>query len=100
ADGATPDPRANAGSAHNAANAYLMRVFFDYVLPEFGPDLSVVWLRNPDSTEHQFGPGPANYQDALRDQDALLGKLQSKLEALNLSESTDLIVISDHGHST
>lgn len=100
ADGATPDPRANAGSAHNAANAYLMGVFLDYVLPKFEPDLSLVWLRNPDSTEHQFGPGSPNYQDALRDQDALLGKLQSKLEALGLREGTDLIVVSDHGHST
>ena len=100
ADGATPDPRASAGSAHNAANGYLMGVFLEYVLPKFQPDLSVVWLRNPDSTEHQFGPGSANYQDALRDQDALLGKLQAKLSALGLQEGTDLIVVSDHGHST
>jgi len=100
ADGATPDPRASAGSAHNAANGYLMGVFLEHVLPKFQPDLSVVWLRNPDSTEHQFGPGSANYQDALRDQDALLGKLQAKLSALGLQEGTDLIVVSDHGHST
>lgn len=100
ADGATPDPRASAGSAHNLANAYLMRVFLEYVLPKFDPDLSVVWLRNPDSTEHQFGPGSPNYQDALRDQDALLGKLQGRLEALGLQNGTDLIVVSDHGHST
>ena len=100
ADGATPDPRASAGSAHNAANGYLMGVFLEYVLPKLEPDLSLVWLRNPDSTEHQFGPGSANYQDALRDQDALLGKLQSKLAQLGLQGSTDLIVVSDHGHST
>ena len=100
ADGATPDPRASAGSAHNLANAYLMRVYLDYVLPEFKPDLSIVWLRNPDSTEHQFGPGTPNYQDALRDQDALLGKLQNRLEKLGLRDATDLIVVSDHGHST
>src|SRR6478736_4012143 len=87
-------------SAHTAANAYLMRVFLDYILPKFDPDLSIVWLRNPDSTEHQFGPGTPNYQDALRDQDALLGKLQARLEELGLGESTDLIVVSDHGHST
>lgn len=100
ADGATPDPRASAGSAHNAANGYLMNAFIEYVLPKFDPDLSIVWLRNPDSTEHQFGPGTPNYQDALRDQDALLGKLQEKLEGLGLRDRTDLIVVSDHGHST
>ncbi|HEY3256098.1 MAG TPA: alkaline phosphatase family protein, partial [Polyangiaceae bacterium] len=100
ADGVTPDPRASAGSAHNAANGYLMRVFLEHVLPKFAPDLSLIWLRNPDSTEHQFGPGSANYQDALRDQDALLGKLEAKLAELGLRDSSDLIVVSDHGHST
>ncbi len=100
ADGVTPDPRASAGSAHNAANGYLMNAFLEYVLPKFQPDLSLLWLRNPDSTEHQFGPGSPNYQDALSDQDALLGKLQSKLAQLGLREGTDLIVVSDHGHST
>lgn len=100
ADGATPDPRASAGSAHDAANGYLMATYLGYVLPKFDPELSIVWLRNPDSTEHQFGPGSPNYLDALRNQDALLGKLQAKLAELGLSKSTDLIVMSDHGHST
>lgn len=100
ADGATPDPRASAGSAHNAANGYLMRVFLEFVLPKFEPELSIIWLRNPDSTEHQFGPGSPNYQDSLRDQDQLLGNLQSKLVELGLRDTSDLIVVSDHGHST
>ena len=99
-DGATPDPRASAGTAHAAANGYLMTAYLEYVLPRRDPDLSVVWLRNPDSTEHQFGPGSPNYLDALRDQDALLGKLLSKLTDLGLQASTDLLVVSDHGHST
>ncbi|MET0790808.1 MAG: alkaline phosphatase family protein [Polyangiaceae bacterium] len=99
-DGATPDPRSALGSAHNAANQYLMNVFLGYVLPKFSPDLSFVWLRNPDSTEHQFGPGSANYLDALRDQDRLLGELRRRLVELGLSDSTDVLVVSDHGHST
>src|SRR5439155_357205 len=72
-DGVTSDPRSALGSAHDAGNEYLMGVYLDYVLPKVDPDLSFVWLRNPDSTEHQFGPGSPNYLDALRDQDALLG---------------------------
>jgi arylsulfatase A-like enzyme len=99
-DGVTPDPRTALGSAHDAGNEYLMSVYLEYVLPKVDPDLSFVWLRNPDSTEHQFGPGSANYLDALRDQDALLGKLQAKLAELGLQRSTDLLIVSDHGHST
>jgi arylsulfatase A-like enzyme len=99
-DGVTPDPRAALGSPHSAANDYLMHVYLEYVLPKFDPDLSFVWLRNPDSTEHEFGPGSPNYLDALRDQDALLGQLEAKLSVLGLRETTDLFVVSDHGHST
>lgn len=100
ADGVTPDPRSALGSAHDAANEYLMRVFASYVLPELEPDLSVIWLRNPDSTEHTFGPGSSNYRDALRAQDALLGELTKRLDELGLRARTDLLVMSDHGHST
>jgi arylsulfatase A-like enzyme len=35
----------------------------------------------------------------LQAQDELLGKLQDKLAELGLDKSTDLIVVSDHGHS-
>jgi len=99
-DGATPDPRSALGSAHDAANEYLMHVYLEYVLPKMDPELSIVWLRNPDSTEHQFGPGSANYLDALRAQDELLGQLEQKVRELGLASTTDLIVISDHGHSS
>lgn len=99
-DGVTADPRAALGSAHNAANGYLMSAFLEYVLPKLSPDLSLLWLRNPDSTQHQFGPGSSNALDALHDQDALLGKLAQRLDELGLRDSTDLIVVSDHGHST
>jgi len=64
------------------------------------PDLSVVWLRNPDSTEHAYGVGSPNYHAALRDQDDLLGHLERRLVDLGLDQSTDIIVVSDHGHST
>jgi predicted AlkP superfamily pyrophosphatase or phosphodiesterase len=100
ADGVTPDPRAASGSPHKARNAYLMRVFTDYVIPMIDPALSVVWLRNPDSTEHAYGPGSPNVRDALEHQDILLGELLSTLDRLGRTENTDLIVVSDHGHST
>jgi arylsulfatase A-like enzyme len=100
ADGVTPDPRADGGSPHKARNAYLMQVFTDYVLPELDPALSVIWLRNPDSTQHSYGPGSPNALDALRHQDQLLGQLLAALEDLNRSASTDLLIMSDHGQSS
>jgi len=99
-DGNTSDASDASGTASTAANAYLMRVFLDYVLPVEKPDISFVWLRNPDSTEHAYGVGSSNFHLALRAQDELLGKLQAKLSALGMDGDTDLIIVSDHAHST
>jgi predicted AlkP superfamily pyrophosphatase or phosphodiesterase len=99
ADGVTSDPRSALGSPHNAKNEYMMGIYTSYILPQLRPDLSLIWFRNPDSTEHTFGPGSPDYLDALRDQDKLLGQLQAELSLLGLDASTDVIVVSDHGHS-
>lgn len=99
-DKATTDPRASSGSPYNAKNEYLMEVYLQYILPEINPDLSIIWLRNPDSTEHGFGPGTPNYLHAVRNQDMLLGKLSDRLDELGWTSKTDIIVVSDHGHST
>ena len=98
-DGVTPNPDDHSGSPPAASNAYLMSVFLDYILPHKHPDLSIVWLRNPDSTEHPYGVGSPNYHLALQAQDELLGKLQAKLSELGMDKTTDLIVVSDHAHS-
>ena len=99
-DGVTPDPRATQGSPHNQRNAYLMRVFNEYVLPKLDPALSMIWLRNPDSTQHIYGPGTPNVRDALQHQDQLLGQLLATLDALDRKATTDLLIVSDHGHSS
>jgi len=100
ADATTSDPRALAGSPHNAKNEYMMNVYLSYILPRVDPDLTLIWFRNPDSTEHTFGPGSAPALDALRDQDLLLGRLQTRLADLGLTATTNIIVVSDHGHTT
>jgi arylsulfatase A-like enzyme len=99
ADGVTVNPDDRSGSPPAASNKYLMSVYLDYILPQKKPDLSVVWLRNPDSTEHPYGVGSPNYHLALKAQDELLGQLEEKLAQLGIDKSTDLIVVSDHAHS-
>lgn len=99
-DNATTDPRSPKGSPHNSRSAYMMKVLTEYVLPKLDPALTLIWLRNPDSTQHIFGPGTPATIDALRHQDELLGQLQSTLKALGRESTTDLLIVSDHGHST
>ncbi|HEX3896060.1 MAG TPA: alkaline phosphatase family protein [Rudaea sp.] len=98
-DRVTPNPADDHGAPPTKANQYLMSVFLDYILPKKHPDVSVVWLRNPDSTEHPYGVGSPNYHLALKAQDELFGKLQARLAELGMDKDTDLIVVSDHGHS-
>ena len=100
ADGVTSDPTRGLISPAAEDNAYLMKAFTEVLLARSRPRLAIIWLRNPDSTEHSYGPGSAASREALRDIDQLLGRLRSALERLGLAASTDLIVVSDHGHSS
>jgi arylsulfatase A-like enzyme len=98
-DGVTPDPTKADAAPYAAVNAYHARVFFDYVLPKLQPRLALLWLRNPDSTEHAFGPGSLPTRAALHANDALLGGLMERLKQLGLAATTNVMVVSDHGHS-
>ncbi|MEP6739480.1 MAG: alkaline phosphatase family protein [Caldimonas sp.] len=87
------------GAPEDAANKYMMSVFTQYILPKKLPDLTLIWFRTPDNTEHAYGPGSANYHRALASQDARLGELQAALKALAFDTTTNIVVVSDHGHS-
>ena len=87
------------GPPEDAANKYMLGLFTQYILPKKLPDLSLIWFRTPDNTEHAYGPGSANYHKALASQDARLGELRAGLKAAGLDTSTNIIVVSDHGHS-
>ena len=98
-DGASSDATAGVDTTPAAANAWMMKVYLEQVLAQHRPDLSIVWLRNPDTTEHQYGVGSPEFHLALKAQDALLGQLEDKLKALGMDQSTDIVVVSDHAHS-
>jgi hypothetical protein len=106
-DKSTTDPTIDdkASDARNASqfgrqDAYMMHVYVKVILPIHKPDLSVIWFRNPDSTEHNYGPGSVDYKNALRSQDALLKELLDALNADQADHPYDLVIVSDHAHST
>jgi arylsulfatase A-like enzyme len=98
-DGVTSDPTDETGSPYKGALAYLVHAYLDYLLPQKHPRLTVLWLRDPDTTEHNYGIGTANWHDALRANDQLLGDILAKLDALGQKATTDILIVSDHGHS-
>ncbi|WP_243050431.1 alkaline phosphatase family protein [Dyella sp. RRB7] len=98
-DGVSSDATAGTDTPPAAANAWMMKVYLEEILPRHRPDLSVVWLRNPDTTQHLYGVGSPEFHLALKAQDALLGELEAKLKALGMDQDTDIVIVSDHAHS-
>ncbi|TXH03951.1 MAG: phosphodiesterase [Nevskiaceae bacterium] len=88
------------GAPESAANKYMMEVFTQYILPVKKPMLSLIWFRTPDNVEHGYGPGSANAVAGLRSQDARLGELITALRSNGLDSTTNIVVVSDHGHSS
>jgi arylsulfatase A-like enzyme len=75
-------------------------VFVNYILPNKKPDLTIFWSKEPDATNHAYGPGTCNSIDATRMNDEILGRVVEELRQLGWEESTDIIITQDHNHST
>ena len=88
------------GAPEDAANKYMMAAFTNYILPQKKPMLSLIWFRTPDNVEHGYGPGTANVRAGLHSQDTRLGELMAALKAQGLDSTTNIVIVSDHGHSS
>lgn len=64
------------------------------------PNLSVLWLSEPDYSQHSNGPGQDVPRKALKGNDDILAKILGALEKKGVKDQTDIFVVSDHGFST
>jgi predicted AlkP superfamily pyrophosphatase or phosphodiesterase len=64
------------------------------------PKFSVVWLSEPDASQHNASPGSDNALAALESSDRRLGSIIRFLEDKKIRDKTDIMVVSDHGFST
>ena len=64
------------------------------------PTYSVLWLSEPDVSQHQFGPGSPQALAAIRNTDERLALVVRELDRRGVRKQTDLLVVSDHGTST
>ncbi|HEY7910079.1 MAG TPA: alkaline phosphatase family protein [Thermomicrobiales bacterium] len=81
-----------------ATHNWLTDVLLGYVLPDLEPDVVVIWLCEPDASQHARGLGSLEAQAALRGNDACLGRILDAIETSDVP--TTVIVASDHGHGT
>ena len=64
------------------------------------PKYSVLWMSDPDFSQHYTAPGAPTALAALRSADEMLGIVFATLKAKGVLDQTDIFVISDHGFST
>lgn len=83
-----------------AKMGHILRIFTEYVLPERQPAVSMLWLSEPDVSQHAHGVGSPEAIQAISEADRHFGQLLAWLEERSLSSDTNVIVVSDHGYST
>jgi arylsulfatase A-like enzyme len=64
------------------------------------PTFSLLWLGNPDLTQHESAPGAPPALAAIKASDQNLAAVLSALDRQGMRETTDIFVVSDHGFST
>lgn len=64
------------------------------------PAFSLLWLSEPDFSQHATGPGSPTSLAAIKSSDENLGRVLAALKAKQADQDTDVIVVSDHAFST
>ena len=75
-------------------------VLLEYLLPVYRPAAATIWMSDPDSAQHKTGIGSRKSVEGLRLADRQLARIVAHLEEHGMAETTDILVASDHGHST
>ena len=60
------------------------------------PGLATLYYSFVDSLGYRFGPVSSNVEDAVREVDHSIGTLVDRLQAANLFDSVNLMIVGDH----
>ena len=81
-------------------NTYATRALTEIMWRDVLPAFSLLWLSEPDLTQHELSPGAEASLAAVRSSDRNLALVLGALEKKKARETTDVFVVSDHGFST
>ncbi len=84
----------------SAKMAHAVDIFTEYVLAERQPAVSLLWLSEPDSSQHAHGVGSTEAVAAIGQADTQFGRLLAWLDERGQLPDTNIMVVSDHGYST
>ncbi|MDB6112165.1 MAG: Type phosphodiesterase/nucleotide pyrophosphatase, partial [Pedosphaera sp.] len=91
-------PKAN--DAKPTRNDWTTLALLDSLWADGVPDLSFLWMNEPDLAQHETGPGSERSLTAIHNADDNLARALRALEAKGVRDTTDILVVSDHGFST
>ena len=87
-------------SAHLQQDSWTTKALIDVLWKDGVPALSILWLGEPDLTEHETAPGAPTALAAIKSADENLAAVLSALDKRKARAITDVFVVSDHGFST
>jgi hypothetical protein len=87
-------------SATLQRDAWTTKAVTDLLWKDGVPALSVIWLGQPDLTQHESSPGAPPALAAIKSSDENLAAVLSALDQQGTRKATDVFVVSDHGFST
>ncbi len=85
---------------HVDRDAWTTKALTDVFWKDSMPRYSVLWLGEPDLTQHETSVGAPAALRAMKTADDNLATVLRALDERHLRESTDVMVVSDHGFST
>jgi arylsulfatase A-like enzyme len=87
-------------SAHLQDDSWTTKALTDVLWKDGVPALTILWLGEPDLTQHETAPGAPLALAAIKSSDKNLAAVLSTLDDHNTRGATDVFVVSDHGFST
>lgn len=83
-----------------AQDAWTTRALTEVLWREGVPDFSVLWMSDPDRSQHATAPGSKESLGGIKSADGNLGLVVQALTDKGVLDTTDIFVVSDHGFST
>jgi len=87
-------------SAHLQRDSWTTKALLDVLWKDGIPAFSILWLGEPDLTQHETAPGAPAALAAIKSADQNLAVVLSALDERKTRETTDVFIVSDHGFST
>jgi len=87
-------------SAHLQQDPWTTKALIDFLWKDGVPAFSILWLGEPDLTQHESAPGAPAALAAIKSADENLAAVLSALDQRGARGTTDVFAVSDHGFST